>query len=198
MGPDNLDTLSFRVRPDRRPRRQAPRKSSLAWIAFSIIAAILFVLVIGALLQRTAWTAGASPVPATSEIAEANADWEAPAASLQSSPVVPMVYRCVDGAGGVSLQSQPCGPHQRMTRAVPASPDIEPPRPRVSPRPATRSSPYAYSPPSAIDRKRIQRETRCAMARRSREQTLENVGLNRTFDLLRQLDDMVAEACKGG
>ena len=44
---------------------------------------------------------------------------------------------------------------------------------------------------------RDQRRANCQQARANREATLTRVGLARTHDLLRQLDDAVYEACKG-
>ena len=41
------------------------------------------------------------------------------------------------------------------------------------------------------------RRVRCADAKAHRDATLGEVGLGRTFDLLRALDDAVYEACKG-
>lgn len=152
-------------------------------------------LTVRALLQRTAWTAGESPSPVTQPFVAAPVE----AAPYDSPPVaVPMVYRCVDGAGGVSLQSQPCGAGQRMTRAVAAPAYVEPVRPRIAARTGpSRSATYEFTPPSAADQQRAQHEVRCAIARREREQTLERVGLKRTYDLLQRLDAMVAQACEG-
>lgn len=42
------------------------------------------------------------------------------------------------------------------------------------------------------------RQARCQAAKDHREAVLQQVGLNRTYDLLRQLDDQVYEACKSG
>lgn len=200
MEPDQIDSLAFRERPDRRPRRAPSSKSGAVWVVIAIIAALLFVLTIRALLQRTAWTAGASPATDVSASAAdaRDAEWRE-ATPLQPVPAaMPMVYRCVDRAGAVSLQSQPCGPGQRTTRAVTAPPDVEPPRrPMEAPRAReTSSHAYAFTGPSASDQARAQREANCEFARREREQTLERVGLRRTYDLLQRLDAMVAQACR--
>lgn len=42
------------------------------------------------------------------------------------------------------------------------------------------------------------RQARCQAAKDHRDAVLRQVGLNRTFDLLRQLDEQVYEACKAG
>ena len=86
-----------------------------------------------------------------------------------------------------------------MTRAIPAPPDIEPPRPRYQAQPTRRvAGNPGYAAPNQYDRERARREAVCDSARRQRDITLEQVGLARNFDLLRQLDKMVANACKGG
>lgn len=171
----------------------------MPWLLVAAISAVLFVLVVRALLERTAWTAGPSPVPAAmgsrDQIPSEPADL---ATSYVDPKPAPMVYRCVDRAGGVAFQSQPCGLHQRMTRAVPAPPDAEPMRYQAATRPRTSStSATAFAGAGISDQRRELSEIRCTMARRHREQTLERIGLRRTFDLLQKLDAMVAEACKG-
>jgi len=192
--PDPFAGVSFRERLDRRPRR-SPSRSGAVWLVVTVVAALLFVLTIRTLLQRTAWTAGASS-PAVAEPSTAARKDAMPSAYVRNT--TPMVYRCVDRAGGVSLQSQPCAAGQRMTRAVYAPPEVEPVRPRVAARSRHSSSTaaYGFTAPSATEQQRAQREARCAMARREREQTLERIGLKRTYDLLQRLDAMVAQACK--
>jgi len=44
---------------------------------------------------------------------------------------------------------------------------------------------------------RDQLRARCQAQKDYRDATLRQVGLNRTFDLIRQLDEQVYEACKG-
>ena len=198
MDPYDPAHVVLRARPkDHRPR---PRSTSWgAWIVVAVVCAIAFVFTVRALLARTAWTAGSSSSAVTEPAARASvAPGAASPAQHEYLPApVPMVYRCVDGAGGVSLQSQPCGPGQRTTRAIPAPPDIEPPRPllqrSVS---ATTRTHGVTSAPIHIDTQRTAARARCASARAQREATLQQVGLRRTFDLLRRLDDMVAQACR--
>jgi hypothetical protein len=45
--------------------------------------------------------------------------------------------------------------------------------------------------------RRDKQEAACEAAQRSRERTLQAVGLRRNLDLLRKLDDNVADACRG-
>lgn len=52
-----------------------------------------------------------------------------------------------------------------------------------------------YYPTRASDRAQL--EARCQAQKNYRDATLRQVGLNRTFDLIRQLDEQVYEACKG-
>ena len=53
-----------------------------------------------------------------------------------------------------------------------------------------------WSGPSEHEHQRAAARLRCESAKENRERTLKIVGLRRTFDLLRQLDDSVREACK--
>ena len=199
---DEHDALVFRARRQRNAPSTARRASTVVWWIVAVVGAILFLFTIRALLARTAWTAGPSPVSTPHAMAEPTGQGDAGATTsqrLEQTAAVPMVYRCVDRAGGVAFQSAPCGPGQRMTRAIPAPPDIEPPRPRYLAQPTRR---VAGNPgdaaPNQYDRERARQDAVCASARRQRDITLEQVGLARNFDLLRQLDDMVANACKGG
>lgn len=110
---------------------------------------------------------------------------------------MPMVYRCVDRANAVSFQSQPCGPGQRTTRAIPAPPEPEPVRPRQQSRPnAAAQGNYSASWSPGMD-ERASRRAQCASARQGREDTLRRVGLKRNYDLLQRLDAAVNAACRG-
>lgn len=204
MPSDRPEKLSFRERPDRRLPRPVRRSSTVPWLVLAVIAAIAFVFVVRSLLARTAWTAGASPVPETAQSTR-HASQGHDAARVQDSAGssefaqrhTPSVYRCVDRAGGVSLQSQPCGPDQRTTRVVAAPPLAEPIRPRRSSSPATSSqSGYSTFHVPEVD-PLAPRRAACAVARQQREETLERLGLKRTYDLLQRLDAMVNKACKG-
>ena len=195
---DELENLNFRERPDQRPHRQSGRSSTGPWLVVAVIAAILFVFAMRALLERTAWTAGSSPVAEKSQPAPLTS----PSQPYVEEPVfrqreVPSVYRCVDRKGAVSFQSQPCGPNQRTTKVVAAPPDVEPIRPRqVITQARTRQGGYntvRFKQQDALSA----RKAHCAIARRQREVTLEQLGLRRTYDLLQRLDEMVNSACKG-
>lgn len=189
---DDPDKLDFRAA--RRAHRSPRRTASWGWWLLAVVAAVGFVLVIRLLLARTAWTAGPSPQPAAMDAPAANP----PARTVEYLPMpTPMVYRCVDRAGAVSFQSWPCGPGQRTTKALPATPDVEPVR-RASPRvsPPARNASTQWVGTDQVDPDRAAARTRCAIARNQREATLRAAGLTRTYDLLQRLDDVVREACK--
>lgn len=198
MPMDDLENLSFRERPDRRFGRPPRRSPAVPWLVVAIIAAILFVLVVRALLERTAWTAGASPVPEkTHPTPMASPRQDFADVSEYGQRQVPSVYRCVDRAGAVSLQSQPCGPGQRTTRVVSAPPDVEPMRSRQANRPSASNQTGYNTIQYQQEDSRAGRMTACASARHNRDATVARIGLKRTYDLLQRLDAMVNEACKG-
>lgn len=114
-------------------------------------------------------------------------------------PATGMVYRCEGQGGEVSFQSDPCGPAARTTRAIHAPPERERPRRTASATVApagTNASSAQYARVAQPDPARNGRDAACAQARRSRDETLERVGLARTYDLLQRLDAMVDEACQ--
>jgi len=113
------------------------------------------------------------------------------------------VQKCVDAAGHVTLTSGECGAGDQLVARYDAVPEPVsvapaataaagaatvpgPPRGGTSgKRGARRSVPRARARPDA-----------CQAARVRREKTLQRVGLKRTFDLLRKLDDEVWAACR--
>lgn len=113
------------------------------------------------------------------------------------------VYKCARGRD-MSYQSAPCDGTQNLVKQWEAAPEPEPSaaesnqrQPKGRPRGAdstgnrTRSGSHgrAISSINAAD-------NRCRAAKARREAKLIGVGLKRTFDLLRKLDDAVHEACK--
>ena len=114
------------------------------------------------------------------------------------------VYKCAEGRE-VSYQSAPCDGSQRLVKQWEAAPEPDPPAAELrhrqakpgrddtdsKPRNRTRSESRAgaISPISAAG-------NRCKAAKARREAKLVSVGLKRTFDLLRKLDDAVHEACR--
>lgn len=120
------------------------------------------------------------------------------------------VYKCVKGRD-VSYQSAPCDVTQKVLRQWDATPEPEPSvediRQRQLKSERERAESAQLSRAAGTDRPRSVRSerrsgrsqhrvSRCDAARSRREAKLKAVGLKRTFDLLRKLDDAVNEACK--
>ena len=120
------------------------------------------------------------------------------------------IHKCVKGRE-VSYQSAACDATQRLVKHWDAVPESDPAAVELSPPQAERRRREAKSaqagraasegrarsgsrsgkrsPINAADK-------RCNAAKARREAKLVSVGLKRTFDLLRKLDDAVHEACK--
>jgi len=120
------------------------------------------------------------------------------------------VYKCVDGEN-VSYQSAVCDAAQVVARQWNATPEPEPSAEELRQLQLKREqgriesawlSRAAGTGPVRSVRSGRQsgnvrsRPSRCDNAKARREAKLESVGLKRTFDLLRKLDDTVHEACK--
>jgi hypothetical protein len=204
--------LEFRRRPEQRPRRLQPFSSQSTWLVVAIIAAVVFVLFVRAMLERSAWTAGHSPdvsfeethvssdaqpsAQGWSQVSQPEVTQPVGAVSSQEIQGRALVYRCVGKRGEVSFQSQPCDAGESTTRVLDATPEYERPRQAASNSPVT-STTQSYSYVSINDDARDQRRANCENAKRRRDATLRQVGLARTYDLLQRLDAMVYEACKG-
>lgn len=122
------------------------------------------------------------------------------------------VYKCVKGKD-VSYQSQPCA-DSAPVKAWDATPEPSPSAYELQRRhnaklQAERDSAYlrrlagrenlaSGSRPvgAAIPVRDAKNQTACEAAKLQRKKVLDAVGLNRTFDLLRSLDDAVNKACK--
>ena len=112
------------------------------------------------------------------------------------------VYKCAK-SGDVSYQSAPCDGSQRLLKqwqADPEPPTGDPRHGRAKPgRDDAGAKPRARrrSESRAGTRSQISAAgNRCEAAKARREAKLISVGLKRTFDLLRKLDDAVHEACR--
>jgi hypothetical protein len=129
---------------------------------------------------------------------------------LAGSAEAQVIYRCKGADGIVAIQSGPCGPSQRDqgTRYYDtgrASPEAIARRQRVEAEMEGRrqrehqaASRVPWSPGNyASNDARAQQRAACEQAKVYRKSTLERVGLNRTFNLLRQLNESVQRACKG-
>lgn len=120
------------------------------------------------------------------------------------------VYKCVRG-NEVSYQSAACDVTQKVARQWDATPEPAPTadelRQRQSKNQFGRTESARPSRAAGKDRARPASRRRnpgstkpvtspCDAAKVRREAKLKSVGLKRTFDLLRKLDDAVNEACK--
>ncbi len=119
---------------------------------------------------------------------------------LWSAAHAQQVYKCSDGKQ-VSYQSQPCDGAQRILRQWDATPEPVLTGTQVAQTAKARATPARKSSSrrstSSHTRSRPDpAESRCQAAKSKREAKLRVVGLKRTFDLLRKLDDAVYEACR--
>ena len=118
------------------------------------------------------------------------------------------VHKCVGRSGGVAYQSQPCGDAQTTVRSWKAPPDPVSEPPSSIPATASRQKHGNAAATVAPARRKHRRvmgasipvensgnSRACVSAKATRTRTLERVGLKRTFDLLRRLDDAVHSAC---
>ncbi|MCC8361472.1 DUF4124 domain-containing protein [Lysobacter sp. A6] len=119
------------------------------------------------------------------------------------------LFRCIDPAGGVTWQDAPCGAGSRLTKTlevpeaasdsdVPSGAPAKAKDAKSKGRVASGSSVGSSSgrPGGAKrDGRSRQRET-CKAARAERDRKLEALGLTRTFEQLRALDDKVRAKCK--
>src|SRR5688572_16777938 len=128
--------LTFRSRNHARAGRQG---SQAVWIVVALVGAVLFVLLIRTLLERTSATIRGSVTSVPVEAGDVGASsaegsYDVPAVPTPTPdeegfyPSTGMVYRCVGKGGAISFQSEPCGPDARMTKAVHAPPERELPR----------------------------------------------------------------------
>ena len=118
------------------------------------------------------------------------------------------VHKCVDRSGNVAYQSDPCSQTQTTARTWEAMPDPVPDRPslpvaaqripagNVYPRTTTGRASTGRTTGASIPVENAGNSRACLAAKATRDRTLERVGLKRTFDLLRRLDNAVHSACK--
>ncbi|MEP6907922.1 MAG: hypothetical protein ABI858_08100 [Pseudoxanthomonas sp.] len=121
------------------------------------------------------------------------------ALSFTTTAQAQQVYKCVEGAD-VAYQSQPCSTTQRTLRQWDATPDTESAAGTVTlskTKSSTSRTPSSRRPSrSNTQTKTDPADARCSKAKARREAKLKAVGLKRTFDLLRKLDDAVYAACR--
>lgn len=120
------------------------------------------------------------------------------------------VYKCADAKGGAVYQSHPCDDGRPANKRWVTEPrtttwddyyarqaaerKIERDRRALRARNAAGSA--ARPAPSGTVVSQHANAGRCEAAKRSRAQTLEAIGLRRTYAQIAQLDNMVQEACK--
>ena len=113
------------------------------------------------------------------------------------------VQKCIGAQGQITLTSGACGAGERLAARYDAVPEPVP-TVAVAPadRPATAAPSRAHGSVGGARRARggaARARTKpdaCQAARARRDRTLQRVGLKRTFDLLRKLDDEVWAACR--
>lgn len=124
------------------------------------------------------------------------------------------LYKCV-AHGSVSYQQRPCPTAARTVRTIEFSPEAPPSAAvlaarEIKARQDRTESQFLARPDGflairrgagsrsrerrGIDRRR--NETACPTAKTKRERTLGRVGFDRNIDLLRKLDEDVADACR--
>jgi len=141
------------------------------------------------------------------------------AAGLQLSPAhAQSLYKCASRAGN-SYQQSPCAASSKTVETMVTVPDPQPTATQLAERArkaeqdraesaflshlaGTDQVPVSYRAPrygrSMARSTRSPRSDGCQLAKSTRKATLETVGLSRTYDLLRRLDDEVNHACGRG
>ncbi len=124
-----------------------------------------------------------------------------------------VVFKCVGKGGAVSYQSAPCPSDASVPKLWEAQPEPPPSYDQLRARELKRQQDRAESAylsrlagtdrvatSSAsghlIDQRDRSSNAQCEAAKRHREEALERAGLNRTYEFLSRLDEMVREACK--
>lgn len=118
---------------------------------------------------------------------------------LPAQAAAQSVQKCIAADGHVTLTSGECGAGERLAASYEAEP--EPVAARAAAvastgQQASRTAPAARRTAAGRATRARTAPDRCKAARDRRERTLQRVGLKRTFDLLRRLDDEVWEACR--
>lgn len=125
------------------------------------------------------------------------------------------LYKCASRMGN-SYQQAPCAASSRTLESMDIAPEPPPSADQLAQRQrkaeqdraesaflshlaGTDQMPASYRPTRYARMPRVARSTTrsddCRLAKAARKTTLESVGLNRTYDLLRRLDEQVSKAC---
>ena len=143
---------------------------------------------------------------------DGKSSWSQDRPCLAASPHSDTLYKCVSSAGAVSIQQAPCTGKDKTAWQRDAPPEYVSPdeqarhnRERLqhdqdahelSRRAGTDQQQSYITTYQPLDRRSIQ-ESACQQAKSNRDAVLKQVGLHRTYDLLRSLNDAVFEACHG-
>lgn len=108
------------------------------------------------------------------------------------------VSKCLGPGGQIVFTSAECPEGTRPAATYDATPEPRARAPRASSqvRGTTTRTPRRRAAAARGGRARASSQDRCRAARAQRDATLDRVGLERTFDLLRKLDEDVREACR--
>lgn len=133
-------------------------------------------------------------------------------AFVASAADAQVVHKCVDRNGVASYQSKPCADGALTARVWDARPEPPPSNEELWRRyyrkkQGEADSRYLSSLAGTnrsggganghhIRQDGAQNQSKCDYAKRERENTLEAVGMRRTYELLQRLDENVREACK--
>ena len=125
------------------------------------------------------------------------------------------LFHCVAQDGAVAYQDVPCGGDTVLTRTIPVTGEAgggEAGAKKKAKQKASRKAKAGASGTQAtastaaastatgsrsVRGERAKRRDACRAAREKREAALAQLGLRRTFEQLRQIDDRVHDACKG-
>jgi Domain of unknown function (DUF4124) len=117
---------------------------------------------------------------------------------MAGSAQAQVVYKCVGKNGHVEFSSWPCASDKRTVKTVAAPADpvrpYTPPVPRQQPQQVVTNT--FYNGPTQPTAREAAMQ-RCANAKQWRADELRRLGLKRTFNDLRRVDDWVNQQCAG-
>ena len=144
---------------------------------------------------------------------DGKSSWSQDRPCLASSPHSDVLYKCVSPAGAVSIQQAPCTGKDKMAWQRDAPPEYvssdeqarhnqerlqhDQDARELSHRAGTDQPRADYITTFQSSDPRSIQESACQQAKSNRDAVLKRVGLHRTYDLLRSLNDAVFEACRG-
>lgn len=156
----------------------------------------------------------AGPAAAQSQYKCLNADgsvWWSSKACPVPSPHGNALRKCIGRSGAVSFQQEPCGAGARQVSIREVHPEPPPTPEQIRARELKaqqdRAESAYLSRAAGTDGRRssggrmrtvasVSPPSECELARKHRDDVLAAVGMKRTYDLLRQLNDKVHAACR--